>query len=395
MEKIGIFGGTFSPPHLGHIQAAREVKKALNLSKILFIPASDPPHKEVPAGTPSAQSRLEMTRLAVQDESYAEVLDLELARQGKSYTVHTLQELKQRYPDKELCLITGTDMFLTLHQWYQPEEICRLASIVALHREEKDSAEEFAAQKKVLEEQYGATVYLIENELLEISSTKVRRMLILGGVEKYVQPQVLELIHREGLYGTARNYRNLPDEELKEVAISLLKKKRVNHVLGCAETAVKLARLYGGDETVAYRAGLLHDITKAIDGEDQLLLVDKYGIIISDFYRRHPKLLHAKSGAGVAREVFGESEAVCEAIYWHTTGRANMTLMEKILYIADYMEPNRNFPGVEELREEVFSDLDRGLLMGLEMCIAELIREKKVVCRESEEAIDYLLNTLP
>lgn len=390
MEKIGVFGGTYNPPHMGHILAAREVRNALDLDRIIFIPDSTPPHKEVPEGSPSPQQRLEMVKTAVKDEPYAVVSDIEISRPGKSYTSDTLVELRKLHPDAELYLIMGTDMFLSLHTWHEPEVICSIARIAALQREDSNRSEEFVAQKIHLEQKYGAKIHLVDNSRIEISSTKVRRMLILGGVEKYLQQPVLDIIHENGLYGTARDYKNLPDEDLREVAISLLKKKRVGHVLGCAETAEKLAERYGADVTVARRAGLLHDITKAIDGPDQLLLVDKYGIIVSDFERKYPKLLHAKSGSGVAKYVFGESDDVCDAIYWHTTGRADMTLMEKIIYIADYMEPNRNFPGVEELREEVWKDLDKGLLMGMNMCIAELIREKKVVGKDTMEARDFL-----
>ncbi len=390
MEKIGVFGGTYNPPHMGHILAAREVRKALSLDKIIFIPDSTPPHKEVPEGSPSPQQRLEMVKAAVKDEPYAIVSDIELSRPGKSYTSDTLVELKKLYPHAELYLIMGTDMFLSLHTWHEPEVICSIARIAALQREDISRSEEFVAQKIHLEQKYGARIHLVDNSRIEISSTKVRRMLILGGVEKYLQQSVLDIIRENGLYGTGRDYKNLSDEELREVAISLLKKKRVAHVLGCAETAEKLAERYGADVTVARRAGLLHDITKAIDGPDQLLLVDKYGIIVSSFERKYPKLLHAKSGSGVAKYVFGESDEVCDAIYWHTTGRADMTLMEKIIYIADYMEPNRNFPGVVELRVEVWKDLDRGLLMGMNMCIEELIREKKVVGKDTLEARDFL-----
>lgn len=135
-------------------------------------------------------------------------------------------------------------------------------------------------------------------------------------------------------------------------------------------------------------------MTKAIDGVDQLLLVDKYAILISDFERSHPKLLHAKTGAAVAKHVFGENEAVERAIYWHTTGRPDMTPMEKIIYLADYMEPTRSFPGVEPLRELAYKDLDRALLMGFELCIDELIREKKNLCTDSVEARDFLRRQL-
>lgn len=394
MEKIGVFGGTFNPPHQGHLLAAAEVREKLQLDRILFIPDAQPPHKALPEGSPDGQDRLALVRAAIRDLPFAEVSGLELDRQGKSYTSDTLKRLREMYPDAMLYLITGTDMFLTLHNWHEPASICADAVIVGMVRAEDDRMEELLIQKKNLEHRFQARVELVDNRFVEISSTKVRRLLILGGAEKYVPEPVLTEIREKGLYGTGRDYRNLPEAELRKVAVSLLKPQRVNHVLGCAETAVKLAKRYGADETVALRAGLLHDVTKAIDGEDQLLLVDKYGILISDFERKTPKLLHAKTGAAVAKYVFGESDAVTRAIYWHTTGKADMSLMEKIIYLADYMEPTRSFPGVDALRELAFQDLDRGLLMGFELCIDELMREKKSLSRESVEARDYLRSQL-
>lgn len=390
MEKIGVFGGTFNPPHKGHLHAAEEVKHALGLDRVIFVPDANPPHKDLPEGSPTPRQRLELVRAAVRNLHWAEVSDMELSRSGKSYTADTLRLLKEKYPADTLYLITGSDMFLTLHKWARPEEICRCAVIVGHHRKEKDSLEEFLAQKQRLERDFGATVELVENRVLEISSTKTRRLLILGGAEKYVPEPVLEIIENQKLYGVGRDYRNLSDEALREIAVSLLKPKRVNHVLGCAETAVKLARRWGADERAALRAGLLHDVTKAIDGEDQLLLVDKYAILISDFERNYPKVLHAKTGAAVAEHVFGERGDVVSAIYWHTTGKADMSLLEKIVYLADYIEPNRGFDGVEGLRELAFQDLDLTLLRSFEMVIDELIREKKRLCRETPEALEFL-----
>lgn len=390
MAKIGVFGGTFNPPHLGHVLAAKEVKKALGLGKILLIPDGEPPHKEMAQGSPTPELRLQMVASAVAGDEDFQVLDLELRRPGKSFTSDTLKELKAQFPEDTLYLIMGTDMFLSLHTWHNPEEICALAVIAAMHRDAWDRTPELERQKKMLEQSYGARVELVVNERVEVSSSRVRRMLVMGGAEKYLAPGVLELIRENGAYGVNDNYKGLSDERLKEVAISLLKKKRVNHVLGCAQTAQKLAKRYGQDETVAYRAGLLHDVTKAIDGEDQLLLVDKYGILIRDYERKNPKLLHAKTGAAVARYVFGESQAVVDAICWHTTGRPDMTPMEKIIYLADYMEPNRDFPGVEELRETTFRDLDEGLRLGLTLCIGELEREGKTVCKDSKDALAYI-----
>ena len=394
MAKIGIFGGTFNPPHRGHLQAASEAYRTLGLDLVIFIPDAQPPHKDIPDGSPDGQTRLELVKAAISELPFAQADDLELRRVGKSYTADTLKELRLRFPSDTLYLLTGTDMFLSLHTWYHPEEICRDAVIVGMHRNQEDRDTEFRAQKKLLENEYHAKVILIENDVLEISSSRVRRLLVLGGAEAYVPAPVLEMIRQRRLYNTDKNYRNLPEEELRRVAIGLLKESRVNHVLGCADTARQLAKKYGADEVAAYRAGLLHDVTKAIDGEDQLLLVDKYGILISDFERTHPKLLHAKTGAYVAKYVFGESEEIQRAIFWHTTGKADMSLLEKILYLADYMEPTRNFPGVEALREITWIDLDRALLLAFNMCIEELIRENKSVCADSREARDYIARQL-
>ena len=392
MARIGILGGTFNPPHTGHILAAKEAIKALELDKLLLIPAATPPHKTVPEGSPDAELRLTMTRAAVAEYPEIEVSDIELRRTGLSYTSDTLRELRRQYPEPEntLFLIMGTDMFLTLRAWHEPEAIMSMAVIVAMSREEKSRYEAMEQEKQLLEKAFGANIILLRNSPIEISSSTVRRMMILGGAQHYVVPAVMKLVAENHLYGYGLDYKGLSDEELRRIGLGLLKSKRVNHVIGCAETAVKLAHAHGADETVALRAGLLHDVTKALDGNDQLLLVEEYGIILDDFERRYPKLLHAKTGAAVAEHVFGESPEVVSAINWHTTGRADMTLMEKIIYIADYMEPNRSFPGVDTLRERVWEDLDQGLLLGFEMCIEELIRENKPVCSTSQGALDFL-----
>ena len=179
-------------------------------------------------------------------------------------------------------------------------------------------------------------------------------------------------------------------EDLERVVISLLNPNRVNHVLGCRDMAVALAKRWGANETDAARAGILHDITKAIDGPLQLTLCDAYGKILSDFSKRYPKTLHALTGSLVAERIFGETAAVVSAIEHHTTGKADMNLLEKIIYVADYMEPNRDFPGVERLRELAFSDLDAALKLGLEMTLEHLNRQGNEVSPQSREALAWL-----
>ena len=214
--------------------------------------------------------------------------------------------------------------------------------------------------------------------------------LVFRCAESFLPEGVGTYILEQGLYGTGSDYRNLPMEKLEQVVIRLLKKNRINHVLGCRDTAVELATRWGANATDAARAGILHDITQALDGPLQLTLCEEYGTILSDFSRRYPKTLHALTGALVAEQIFGENEAVVAAIRHHTTGRANMSLLEKIIYVADYMEPNRAFPGVEKLRELAFSDIDGALKLGLEMTLEHLARQGNEVSPESKAALEWL-----
>jgi nicotinate-nucleotide adenylyltransferase len=123
------------------------------------------------------------------------------------------------------------------------------------------------------------------------------------------------------------------------------------------------------------------------------LICERYAVPLSPFQRENPKLLHAKTGAAVARAVFGEPEPIVSAICWHTTGRAAMSTLEKILYIADYMEPTRDFPGVEQLREATRRDLDEAVWLGLDQSLSHLRELGRSVDPDSREAWSYYRNT--
>ena len=125
-------------------------------------------------------------------------------------------------------------------------------------------------------------------------------------------------------------------------------------------------------------------------GEEQLLLCGHYGVTLDELEGRTLKLLHAKTGAAIAETVFGTDEEITGAIRWHTTGRANMTLLEKIIYLADYIEPTRDFPGVEDLRRTCYEDLDAGLRMGLEMTVQEMEERGAPIHPKTLEARDAL-----
>jgi len=390
MERIGIYGGTFNPPHIGHIQAAKQAVSTLGLTKLLMIPAYAPPHKAVlPANSPTAKQRLEMLRIAAAGCPQIEASDLELEREGISYTWETLETVKRLYPGAELVLLMGTDMFLTFDTWKNPERILGEVTLGVFYRGDKGEKTAALKQKENLEAR-GAKVVLVHNDVIVISSTQMRRLLAFRCAGEFLPAGVLDYIRENYLYDTRANWKNLPMERLEQVVVSLLNPNRVRHVLGCRDTAVALAERWGANVTDAARAGILHDITKAIDGPLQLTLCDAYGKLLDDFSKRYPRTLHALTGSLVAQRIFGENPEVVSAIASHTTGKADMTLLEKIIYVADYMEPNRDFPGVEKLRVLAFTDLDGALKLGLEMTLEHLKEQGVEVSPASREALAWL-----
>ncbi len=393
--KTGVYGGAFNPPHLGHITAARAVFELLKLDKLLVIPTGHPPHKTLPSGSPTPDQRLEMARLAAEQTGLGdrvEVLDMEIRREGSSYTADTLRALHERNPGDELWLLMGADMFLTLQTWREPECILSLAGIAAFGRSEADTEELFSVQRDYLYRTYPqARIFTLSVPgVVDVSSTELRERLERGEGSALLAPAVYGYILREKLYGTAADLKNLPLKQLRPVALSCLNHRRIPHVLGTEQEAIHLAERWGADVDKARRAALLHDCTKKLNLSEQLALAERFQIPLDEMERREIKLLHAKTGAGIAEAVFGTDEEITGAIRWHTTGRGDMTLLEKVIYLADYIEPNRDFPGVTDLRRKCYEDLDAALLLGLEMTVREMEAREAPIHPKTLEARDAL-----
>lgn len=394
--KIGVYGGTFNPIHTGHMAAAKFAMEYLKLDLLYLIPAGLPPHKALAEDTPSAEHRLNMARLAAGAiGGNVKALDIELRRTGKSYTLDTLRELRAEHPEDELYFFMGTDMFLTFHKWYKPEEIAALCTICAFGRSEADTEELFAVQREYLQKTLGANVITISlPQIVEISSTQLREKLQNGGGKEYLHPAVYGYILREGLYGVKRDLTKLELSELRCVALSMLSPKRVPHVLGTEETAAKLAVRWGVDEDTARRAALLHDCTKLFFREQHLALCRQYNREVDAVELQEEQLLHAKTGAIIAQKVFGAGDDIYQAILYHTTGKANMTTLQKIIYLADYIEPTRSFCDLTALRALAMEDLDAAMLTAFTMAVDNLERKGGVVHPNSIHARDFLKEKL-
>ena len=202
MKRLGILGGTFNPPHNGHIYIAQQAKVLANLDKVLFVPCGNPPHKAV-EGEIDARARLEMTRLAIEDCEGFEICDIEVKSHNKSYTANTLNQLSKIYPDWKLCFIVGGDSLDYMDKWYRPKTIFSLAEIIAVSRSGLDSK---AANEKaqIYREKYDAQITLVEVEPIDISSSDIRDSLRLGkDVSPFINQKVLDYIKNCGIYSYA------------------------------------------------------------------------------------------------------------------------------------------------------------------------------------------------
>lgn len=188
MRKIGLLGGTFDPPHLGHLRMAEEVYEQLQLDEVWFVPAGQPPHKN--NAQVNAKDRLAMVKAAINGNEHFSIHTIELEREGKSFTIDTMSELKKQYSDLEFYFIIGADMVEYLPKWYKIDELIELVQFVGVKRPDYQ-----------LQTNY--PVIMLNIPELNISSTLIRERLIANRSIKYLVPdQVIEVIKERQLYGT-------------------------------------------------------------------------------------------------------------------------------------------------------------------------------------------------
>jgi len=354
--NIGIFGGAFNPPHTGHIQAAVNAAGQYKLDLLIVVPTGTPPHKSLPDITPAPEERLLMTQNAFKEFDFIKVSDIEIYSREKNYMIDTVNLLKSDYPDASWFLLVGNDMYDTLDTW-------------------KESA---ALLKEV-------TPVLLQRDIINISSSEIRELLPLRKGKDFLTALNYSYIIKHRLYGAKPDW-----NWLRECAHSMLSPLRIPHADACEKEALQLSARWGADPDNAREAAILHDITKKLDFAENMCIIAEHGVVIDKLGSSEEKLLHSITGSLLAQSVFGVSEAVANAIKWHTTGRAGMSILEKIIYIADYIESTRVFPGVEELRRKAYNNIDEAMVMGLEITIGDLISRGITPNSSTYEALNDL-----
>lgn len=365
--KIGIFGGTFNPVHNGHMNLAECYKEKLQLDKIIFIPTATPPHK-VAEDLADDGVRLDMLKLALKDKKDFEISDAELLRKGKSYTFDTVSQYKEEHPDDEVYLIIGSDMFLTFHEWYRYRDILSMVTLCSASRENEITVDEMEQYAEETLKADKSRCIISDFPVKIVSSSEVRKRIYTGeDFSDLVPSEVYKYILENGVYFKSKN------EQYRQLVSSRLSSYRANHSFCVAESAVELCERFGGDKEKAYVAGLLHDVMKEEDNNTQLQYMQKVGIIVSTLEKMSPKLYHAISGAAYCRFVLGiDDDEIISAIRYHTTGKQNMSQLEKIIFLADFISADRSYDDIEVIRDKAKKSLDEAILYGVQYTIKEL-----------------------
>ncbi len=353
MKKTGIMGGTFNPPHNGHVYSALKFYDLLGLDELYIMPDSTPPHKTI-IGDDTPLIRYEMCKSAFSEKYIGTrnitVCDYEIRKGGTSYTYLTLEHFYSK--EGELFLYCGEDMFLTLDSWKNPEKIFALSTPVCCRRDSSDETSAKVEEKRVFyKDKFGKDSIILRYAPLEMSSTDIRQAIFSGeSVDGFVCPEVLDIIRHEMLYTDSEKQLS----ELRE-AIKPIVGKRITHILSTEQEAFEMSKLTDMTPREVYElrvAALLHDITHAMEIDEQLWLCRKCGVTPDPEFLLAPPTLHSQSGPCYAKIHFPEyaTTNVCRIILSHTVGRERMTPSEKILCLADFTEKTRKYESCQAMR---------------------------------------------
>ncbi|MCL1900928.1 MAG: nicotinate (nicotinamide) nucleotide adenylyltransferase [Firmicutes bacterium] len=370
--KIGIFGGTFDPPHIEHLNICLNCKKELNLDKTLVIPAGEPPHKLIKKT--DKKMRFEMAKIAFSGLDFVKVSDIEINEQV-SYTYKTLEKLKTIYKDDEFYLIIGSDSFNDFETWKNTQSIVKSSKIVVVNRENSKVIKEL---KENFINKYNTQPKILNFCGRDISSKVLRAFLEFKIFSDTMDKSVFDYIVKNNLYSGHKDF----IEQLK----LFLTEKRFIHTAFTVLEAVKLSYFLNSDPTKAFIAAALHDIAKKYSETE---LKERFNYTGKEKYP--PKVAHAFAGRHIAKTVFKISDPdILNGIEYHTTARPNMSLLEKIIYVADCIEKTRDYLGLEKLREMVYNNFEEGFRECVRQ-MYELINQKPdyEVCDYTEKAYAY------
>ena len=381
--KIGILGGTFDPVHNGHIEIAMAAMAALGLDQVALMPSGDPPHK---TRATDKLDRLHMTDIAAKDCPGLYASDLEIKRQGPTYTVDTLSSLAVEHPEVAWTYIMGADALNKLDTWREFPRIARLCSFAAVSRPGCD--EDLARLRaRAISSCYQTRVDLLPVSGPPLSSTAVRKLVAEGeSVDACVPSAVADYLRRKGLFLCRYS-----EPQILERLKGMLTEHRYTHTLGVADTGQRLAANCGVDPQRARLAGLLHDCAKSMPLDEMRELVLKNLPDMDEEELETKAILHAPAGMVMARELFGVRDpSILSAIRKHTVGDGQMSPMDALIYVSDFIEPGREpFPGLEKARKLAEKDIYKAMVCCTQLTAKHLKSQGKQINSHSRALLEH------
>ena len=388
--RIALFGGSFDPFHYGHIELIRGALDSGSADVVIVIPTVSNNFKRGRVLIP-APYRYYMTKAAVEAEFKKNVFvsDIEFGLDGISYSVNTIKEItkgsviipflmKNGVPGEvaaerhQFFWLCGSDILPTFDKWYKASEI--LSYVVLLVAARKGDDTDIREQGARLKGLFGCDLAVFEMKGVDQSSSDVKSK----GDYKSLPQTVQDFIATHDIYNTIRALDYCSDDacvKFYDYAVRLyplLSSKRLLHTLNVGLLSAKLAHDHGADADKALIAGTLHDCAKEIDIEEQRRMAEE----VCGSLFEHEKLLHSPAGAYMAKKDFGvEDQEILDAITYHTTGRPDMTLLDKIVYLADKIEPARTYTDLTEMRRLAPIDIDASIMLCLESVMDKFRRK--------------------
>ena len=377
MKNIAIIGWSFNPVHHGHLSVAHQVLEAgqLGIEQIVFLPTGKSPFKKNKFTT--NDDRLCMLQKAVVSCKNFEISQIEL-NDEISYTIDSMRLLKKEYgAHTNLFFVIGEDLLENIYQWKEVQTLFKEVTFILVARKTA-----ITNKQAILEQMKkdGAKIYSLQTKQMEISSSEIRYRVNNGLCINHLVPSSVEsYIADKKLYKTSVSHVDI--EQVHRILKENLSDEKYTHTLGVTETAMKLARCHHQSEAKAQVAGLFHDIVKQIGKEKTLQMIGKYHVKLDDVIMENIYLAHGPLAAVYASEEFGiYDEDILNAMIYHTTGRAGMSTLEKIIYVSDFIEPNRGENEIlTQIREVVEKDLDKAVELTATAVINHLEKENKTI----------------
>ncbi len=380
MAKIVIYGGTFNPFHLGHLEVCKYILQSPDYDRLIVIPNYLPPHKELNCNI-SAEHRLAMVRLALAEESEVIVSEVETSMGKACYTVDTVRAIKSYCKGDELFLLVGGDMLTSFTSWNRWQMLAKLVTLLAVPRHIDEYSKLCEKAEKLAK--YGVKVRVLDMPAMQVSSTEIRLLFSSMGEMAPVPKAVYDYIRENSLYTEKTAFL-----ELSKILKPRVTKDRYRHSCNVAHRAGILGEIHGEDVHKLRVAGMLHDICKNTDHNILTEIIEASDIDTDIDFLVSKNLLHSYAGAEFVKNELGiNDEDILGAIRYHTSARRHMTKFEKIIYLADLTSIDRDYCDVHYMRGLSETNLDKAMLYSLEYIVKRLRTDGEPVCNATISAL--------